>query len=332
MARDQIDNVVGVETLSDSMPEPRVSVVIPTFNRAVLVARAIESVLSQSRPANEIIVVDDGSTDDTVRRLADYAKRGVRVIRQENAGAPAARNHGVALAAYRWIAFLDSDDVWVPEHLERIAAAIRGTQGAASFYFGDTCFQTEEGDASSYWRDAGYSPSLPFEIVSDATKWVSMALQPMMFQSSVVSRERLLGQGGFWTALPSRHDSHLFFLLGLGCPACAVPGAGAQMTNDATGGRLTDVHTSQTTSYWLETVLMYGDVASRFPNLDKRTRTMLKRRLANAHWRLGRLQWVERRYRVFVQEILRSCRAAPAEVPRLAGRRLRGLIARCLSP
>jgi glycosyltransferase involved in cell wall biosynthesis len=95
----------------------KVSVVIPTFNRAATLRRALGSVLRQSRPADEIIVIDDGSTDGTFELLArDFPKVRVRV--QQNRGVSSARNLGIAAATSDWIAFLDSDDEWLPEKLE----------------------------------------------------------------------------------------------------------------------------------------------------------------------------------------------------------------------
>jgi len=96
---------------------PIVSVVIPTYNRARCVVQAVDSVLSQTCDAYEIIVVDDGSTDNTQAALAVYGDR-IRYIYQENAGVSAARNVGIAAAHGTWIAFLDSDDEWLPEKLE----------------------------------------------------------------------------------------------------------------------------------------------------------------------------------------------------------------------
>lgn len=94
-----------------------VSVVIPTYNRAWLLGRAIDSVLAQTFQSFEVLVVDDGSTDDTAAVVQAYGER-VRYVRQENAGVAAARNTGVRLAHHELIAFLDSDDVWLPRKLE----------------------------------------------------------------------------------------------------------------------------------------------------------------------------------------------------------------------
>ncbi|GAA1962049.1 glycosyltransferase family 2 protein [Agromyces allii] len=97
-----------------------ISVVIPTFNRGHLLDRAIDSVLSQTYRELELIVVDDGSTDDTGVVVERRRDERVSYIRQDNAGAPSARNRGVAVAKGAWIAFLDSDDEWDPELLEAI--------------------------------------------------------------------------------------------------------------------------------------------------------------------------------------------------------------------
>ncbi len=101
---------------------PELSVVIPTYNRRVLVREAVLSVLAQRGPRFELIVIDDGSTDgsiDDLARLCEEHGGVLRVERIENRGAAAARNQGVALANAPLVAFLDSDDIWMPGKLER---------------------------------------------------------------------------------------------------------------------------------------------------------------------------------------------------------------------
>ena len=93
--------------------------IIPTWNRRDLVVRAIDSVLAQTRPVEEIIVVDDGSTDGTGEHLAERFGERVLCVRQDNAGVSAARNRGLAMAHGRYIALLDSDDEWLPEKTAR---------------------------------------------------------------------------------------------------------------------------------------------------------------------------------------------------------------------
>jgi len=94
-----------------------VSVIIPAYNAEGYVGRAIDSVLAQNRQPDEIIVVDDGSTDNTAEVIKSYGSK-VHGIRQENGGASVARNTGIEAATGKWIAFLDADDEWLPEKLQ----------------------------------------------------------------------------------------------------------------------------------------------------------------------------------------------------------------------
>ncbi|RWX49091.1 Glycosyl transferase family 2 [Candidatus Electrothrix marina] len=98
-----------------------ISVIVPTFNRAGFLEQAIGSVLNQSLACGEILVIDDGSTDATsevVRKISGRAEVPVRYLYQENKGASAARNKGIAEARYDLLCFLDSDDRWAPRKLE----------------------------------------------------------------------------------------------------------------------------------------------------------------------------------------------------------------------
>lgn len=98
------------------MPEPGVSAIIPVFNGARFIAQAIDSVLTQARPVSELIVLDDGSTDGSGDIAAAYGE-AVRVVRQDNRGLGAARNVGIAASRCEYIAFLDADDVWLPDKI-----------------------------------------------------------------------------------------------------------------------------------------------------------------------------------------------------------------------
>jgi glycosyltransferase involved in cell wall biosynthesis len=95
-----------------------ISVIIPTFNRKAVIGRALQSVYVQSHPADEVIVVDDGSTDGTAELIKKQFP-ATTYLYQENSGVSAARNAGILAAKGQWIAFLDSDDEWLPNKLER---------------------------------------------------------------------------------------------------------------------------------------------------------------------------------------------------------------------
>jgi glycosyltransferase involved in cell wall biosynthesis len=312
------------------MPELRISAVIPVFNRERTIGRAIESVLAQTHPPAEIVVVDDGSTDLTAEVVATFADR-VRYAYQPNAGAAVARNHGVATATAPWVAFLDSDDYWFDDHIARMSAAISVTGGAATFYFADSRRPSSEGGAS-LWATSGFPAPDGHALADDATDWVLMDVQPMMLQSSVFNRARYMAAGGLWPALRIREDTHLYFVLGIGGAACAVAQGGVQMTaDDDSGRRLTRELGPATTDWWRQTRLMYGDVLRGFPDLPRHHRRRLRARLAAADLRLGQDAWhSDRRAGTAARHLLRGARVAPghlaARAVRRAGRTARGKV------
>ncbi len=101
-----------------------ITVVIPTYNAAPFLRRSVGSVLGQTRPPIEILIVDDGSTDDTVKIAAEFGDR-VRCIQTEHSGVSETRNRGIREARGSYVAFLDADDEWLPEHLEQAWGALR---------------------------------------------------------------------------------------------------------------------------------------------------------------------------------------------------------------
>ncbi|HLM58777.1 MAG TPA: glycosyltransferase family 2 protein [Pyrinomonadaceae bacterium] len=113
---------------------PLVSVILPVYNRPGWLARAVESVLSQTHGHLELLVVDDGSTDDTRRVLEGFVPR-VRVLEHPHAGAESARNLGLGRARGEFVAFIDSDDVWLPDRLSRQLPLFRRPE--VGLVFGD---------------------------------------------------------------------------------------------------------------------------------------------------------------------------------------------------
>jgi glycosyltransferase involved in cell wall biosynthesis len=111
-----------------------ISVIIPAYQHALTLPACLNALLAQTAPADEIIVVDDGSTDNTPDLLADFEKRGVRVIRQENAGSNEARNRGFQEATGELLLFLDADVVMRRAMLERLEQALHKNPTAAYAY------------------------------------------------------------------------------------------------------------------------------------------------------------------------------------------------------
>ena len=116
-------------TMPNLSNTPTVSVIIPTYNRGWILREAIDSVLSQEFSDYELIVVDDGSTDDT-RAILDSYGQDIIVLRQPNQGVSAARNRGIAESCAQLISFLDSDDLWLPQKLTRQVAFFQSNPDA----------------------------------------------------------------------------------------------------------------------------------------------------------------------------------------------------------
>ncbi|GAA6152904.1 glycosyltransferase family 2 protein [Pseudoteredinibacter isoporae] len=139
-----------------------ITVVIPLYNKAHTIIDTLESVILQSRPADEIVIIDDGSSDGSVERLETYLReqqssgqafdwKKIRLARQENQGVSAARNHGIELARGNYIAFLDADDAWLPQYLEQIERLYVENQGCPVLA---TAYQYELAD--NEYRQARY--------------------------------------------------------------------------------------------------------------------------------------------------------------------------------
>jgi glycosyltransferase involved in cell wall biosynthesis len=259
--------------------------VIPVHNRGELVRRAIESVLAQTRRPEQLIVVDDGSTDDLTPILDPYGTR-VTLVRKEHGGVSSARNLGVEAADADFVAFLDSDDHWTPDHLERLEQAITATDGRASLYFADIHLPHGRGGRSA-WEVAQFRVDGRFHLCEDGTDWVMLPRQPMWIQASAIRRSEYIGAAGCDERLTRRQDTHLFFKLGIGRPVCAVAGIAGIVTDDDPQS-LTQIYAHERV-YWECTVCLYRDILAN-SQLSLVHRAALNRRLAAAHWELARIQ------------------------------------------
>jgi glycosyltransferase involved in cell wall biosynthesis len=122
-------------------PEPMVTVVVPTYNRANLIRETLESILAQQFADFELVVVSDGCTDGTEAAVESYRDPRIRLIRQPNSGGPARpRNTGVQNARGKYVAFCDDDDLWMPEKLTRQVEAMEGDLDAGLCFTGGVTF------------------------------------------------------------------------------------------------------------------------------------------------------------------------------------------------
>ncbi|MCB6179842.1 glycosyltransferase family 2 protein [Rhodobacter sp. Har01] len=189
---------------------PGVSVVIPTYNRRMLVPRAIDSVLAQTRPADEIIVVDDGSSDGTEAALAERFGSRIRYVAQANQGVAAARNHGISLARFDLVAFLDSDDVWRPEKLALQVPAMADPGVVLSA----TNWAWENAPDAGRFQQLGHASPHPVE--TDRAPLFQLCHRRghgLLIQTCLVRRAALTRIGGFDATLRISEDMDLLFRL-----------------------------------------------------------------------------------------------------------------------
>ena len=193
---------------------PQISIVIPSFNSGEYIDEALDSALAQTGVTTEVIVVDDGSSDDTVAKVKAYGDR-VRLIEQANQGSAVARNRGVAEAQADFIAFLDADDYWHPQKLARQWAAVE--RGAALVYARFTLWQA--------LPDGRFPPALAYLTDSQAAGrmskparhgwlYIDLLLDCEVWTSTVLARKDLLNKvGGFDVSLRKGQDYDLWLKL-----------------------------------------------------------------------------------------------------------------------
>lgn len=183
-------NVLHSETAAAAgIRSPRVSVVIPTHNRASLLMEALKSVFNQTWKDFEVIVVDDGSTDDTAERIRVLTNR-IRFLRQPNLGVAAARNHGIRNARGELVCFLDSDDIWMPNKLEKqITFAEQNPQYAL--------IATEIEGFNSQGLVSGYGKACRYHIYNGMVAEHLLFDNWLQTSTVMVRRASLLHAGGF---------------------------------------------------------------------------------------------------------------------------------------
>lgn len=191
----------------------RVSVVIPARNAAGTLARAIRSVLAQSEPAYEIIVVDDASEDAT-RTVAETFPQVQLISRNKSGGAAAARNAGIRAAQSSWIAFLDADDEWLPEKLERQNRLCRG--GVSLVFCASEEFGADGVSLGDTFRGGPVDCSMG--------AWRSLLKTNFIATPTVIAPRRvLLEMGGFDEQFAVGEDQDMWIRLALAGRVAYVP-------------------------------------------------------------------------------------------------------------
>jgi glycosyltransferase involved in cell wall biosynthesis len=187
------------------------SVIMPAYNRAATVGAAIMSALKQTRSDFELIVVDDGSSDDTVARVEELARRDERIslVTQQHRGAAAARNAALARATGEYVSFLDSDDLWLPRYLEAMARTLSEHPGAGVAH---TDAWVLHGDVGKIARGSLMNRREPPVVPNEPLEFLRAMLESanFLFYSVMIRRPILLEVGGFDERLQASVDYELW--------------------------------------------------------------------------------------------------------------------------
>jgi len=187
------------------MSPPEVTVVLPVYNAAATVERTVASVLAQSLAAFELVIIDDGSRDDSLARMTRLAAEDdrIRLVTRENAGVSSARNLGVALGQAPLVAFIDADDIWAPEKLARHIALHRA-EPAISASYARIGFLPQHAEALTACRTLSSPPPGPLRLIA------VLGENPICTMSNLmVRRDCFLAAGGLDTTLSHAEDQEL---------------------------------------------------------------------------------------------------------------------------
>jgi glycosyltransferase involved in cell wall biosynthesis len=171
-------------------PAVVVSALIPTYNRREYVGRAIDSVLKQTLPVKELIVLDDGSTDGTAELIQSRFSNSVRLIRQTNQGVSAARRRLIQEATGDWVAFLDSDDEWTLDRNRLFIEAVKSVPQKVAWIFGDLRLVEDSGDEETLFQKFGLRLQRSPQTFDDPIV-LQYPFQFGMLQGSVIRKEAL---------------------------------------------------------------------------------------------------------------------------------------------
>lgn len=199
-----------------------VSAIIPAYNRRKYIFRAVDSVLAQTVPVDEIIVVDDGSTDGTADAVEAHYGERVRVLRQVNTGVSGARQTGIRAARGEWIAFLDSDDEWTPERNQILVDAANRVPADVGWVFGDLRLVSDAGEGPTLFEKHGLTVPESLHVFADALT-VQFPFQFCMLQGSFIRRKVLLELDCFSNGLRSDDDLLAGFQVACHYRMAAVP-------------------------------------------------------------------------------------------------------------
>jgi hypothetical protein len=205
-----------------------VSVIIPSYNRSDVLRYSVESVLNQTHPVMEVIIVDDGSTDDTSDQVERQREQNplwhdrVRYIHQSNQGQSVANNTGIANAKGDWLGFNANDDLWLPTKLEMQFHALEKFGDEYGVCFTDAWFMNNPYMKRSVFEASGKAKEQPFGVVEDATRLIGSGKHPIWMQTAIARTDLVRQVGGVDPNLRYSEDHDFMFRLSLATQFCFV--------------------------------------------------------------------------------------------------------------
>ena len=273
---------VDGSSLMDHRTSPRISVIVPTYNRSAFLPSTIGSIFDQTTPVHEVLVIDDGSTDETAAVVKGIAesnpewKRRLRYIRQDNLGKSTALNVGLQAATGDWIAFNDSDDRWLAEKLELQCKAF-GHYPEAGACFTDARFVNNRTLQTTAFACSQRSYATTFGIEHDVPS-LHAAASSVFMQTVVVRADLMRRLGGFDAAIRMSMDTDFVFRLGLLTPLCYVNLPLVEI--DRTEGRLLGL-TTQHPLRSVERLEVHEYLQTKWLSLTEQSRPDLRKALLN---------------------------------------------------
>jgi glycosyltransferase involved in cell wall biosynthesis len=251
---------------------PRVSVVMPAYNSAATVKDAIESVLAQTYPDFEIVVIDDGSVDDTERVVRQFGDR-VRYFKQENGGVSVARNTGIKKSLGTYVAFLDSDDIWVPGKLAEQIPWLEADPKVGLVYCDWAVTSGEAVLQSSRHKELPAASGYVFD---------ELIQSGFILTSGVIVRRACLDDvGDFDTSLAIAEDYDLWLRISYRWKLQLVDQC--LLTKRSWDGSLS----SNLKSTALARIMLFKKALKELPGMTSRSRKLMRRQLALSYWDVG---------------------------------------------
>ncbi len=285
----------------------RLAVVIPLYNHAAYIGPALESVYDQTRPPDRVIVIDDGSSDDSFSVAKKLARSGTELVRQENSGAHATLNRGVEMAGdCERVAILNSDDVWHPTRLARCEAALAGKSAVSTgLHLIDSAGETLADDAPKMRRNL----TVWAAVARENDPLVSLGISNFAKTTSnlVADRQFLLRHP--FQSYRYVHDYHFFL-------QAALVGELAVVPDDLLGYRVHETNTIKADgrrAVVAETVQMHLDLMGQIAEQLRTSSALRGRFLAYLRKVMG--NHTDFRAEVFLQVLAEAIQRSPAEFP-----------------